>query len=40
MREIHCPEGRMRKVFIVVLNRNRLPDRIRNVFSGKDVTRY
>lgn len=40
VREIRCPEGLMRKVFIVVLNRNQLADRVRAAFSSKDFTRY
>jgi hypothetical protein len=40
VREITCPEGHMRKVFIVVLNDHSLMARIRNRFHGKDIQRY
>jgi len=40
VREIRCPEGRMRKVFIVVVNRNSLLDRIRARLFGKPFERY
>jgi hypothetical protein len=39
VREIHCPEGHMRKVFIVVVNRNGPLDRLRALF-GKERERY
>ena len=32
VREIHCPEGYLRKVFIVVINRCTLVDRLRRIF--------
>ena len=35
-----CHPGLMRKVFIVVLNRNELTDRVLAAFSSKDFTRY
>jgi hypothetical protein len=40
VREIHCPEERMRKVFIVVMNRNSALDRVRARFFGKAFERY
>lgn len=40
VREIRCPEGQMRKVFIVVLNSNTLKDRVRRVFASKHFERY
>ena len=40
VREIRCPEGHMRKVFIVVLNRDGLADRIRFALTRRNVTRY
>jgi hypothetical protein len=40
VREIRCPEGLMRKVFIVVLNRNSPVDRLRAKLSGKSFERY
>ncbi len=40
VREIACPEDRLRKVFIVVLNRDALSDRIRFALLKKDVARY
>ncbi len=40
VREIACPEDRLRKVFIVILNRDALIDRIRFALSKKDVARY
>jgi hypothetical protein len=40
VREIRCPEGHMRKVFIVVLNRNGPLDRLRHAFYTKDIQRY
>jgi hypothetical protein len=40
VREIRCPEDRMRKVFIVVLNGDTLFDRVRNAVSGKGLERY
>lgn len=39
VRPIHCPEGHMRKVFIVVINRLSLFDRIQRVF-GKSRQGY
>jgi hypothetical protein len=40
VREIRCPEGRMRRVFIVVVNRNSPLDRIRARLFGKPFERY
>jgi hypothetical protein len=40
VREIHCPEDRMRKVFIVVFNQSTLRYRIRDAIKGKEITRY
>ncbi len=40
VREIKCPEGRMRKVFIVVLNDHSWLARLRNRLQGKDIQRY
>ncbi len=40
VREIRCPEGRLRKVFIVVLNRDGLGDRIRFALTRRNVARY
>ena len=40
VREIRCPEGRMRKVFIVVVNRNDLKARVKRLVSGKEIDRY
>ncbi len=39
VRPVQCPDGHMRKVFIVVINRFSLPDRIRRVF-GKGPKGY
>jgi len=39
IREIHCPEGYLRKVFIVVINRCTAVDRLRRIF-GKSAKRY
>jgi len=35
VREVRCPEGRMRKVFIVVINHDALRYRIRNAIRGQ-----
>jgi len=40
VREIQCPEGHMRKVFIVVVNRDSALDRLRARVSGKGFERY
>ncbi len=40
VREIRCPEGRMRKVFIVVVNRDSAFDRLRARLFGKGFERY
>jgi hypothetical protein len=40
VREIRCPDGHMRKVFIVVLNRNTPLDRLRARLLGKGFARY
>ena len=40
MHEIQCPEGHMRRVFIVVVNDNSPWARLRNRISGKDIERY
>jgi hypothetical protein len=40
VREIQCPEGQMRQVFIVVLNAEDLATRLRNLFYFKDIQRY
>ena len=40
VREIRCPEDRMRKVFIVVLNQDTLRYRIRDAVNGRKITRY
>ncbi len=40
VREIRCPEDRMRKVFIVVINGDRPIDRIRALVTGRRDTRY
>jgi hypothetical protein len=40
VREIRCPEGALRKVFIVVVNSDSPLDRIRARLSGKDFERY
>jgi hypothetical protein len=40
VREIRCPEGHMRRVFIVVLNRDGLADRVRFALTRRNVTRY
>ena len=40
VREIRCPEGAMRRVFIVVLNRADLFYRLRSKLSGKGFERY
>ena len=39
VREIHCPEGYLRKVFIVVINRYTPVDRLRRLF-GKSAKGY
>jgi hypothetical protein len=40
VREIRCPEGFMRKVFIVVVNDDSVVARLRNRLSAKDIERY
>ncbi len=40
VREIRCPEDRLRKVFIVILNRDGLGDRIRFSLTRRNVARY
>lgn len=40
MREIRCPEGQLRKVFIVVANGDRPFDRLRALVTGRRATRY
>jgi hypothetical protein len=40
VREIRCPEGAMRRVFIVVINRADPLFRLRAKLSGKDFERY
>jgi hypothetical protein len=40
VREIRCPEDRMRRVFIVVVNDHRPWARFRNWISSKDIERY
>jgi hypothetical protein len=40
VREIHCPEGSMRRVFIVVINRADPLFRLRAKLAGKDFERY
>ena len=40
VREIRCPEGRMRKVFIVVINPSNLYWRVRDALKGKSIQRY
>jgi len=40
VREVTCPAGDMRRVFIVVLNDDTLVARLRNRMSGKDIQRY
>jgi hypothetical protein len=40
VREIRCPEGRMRKVFIVVINRYTPADRLRRLFASSTKGHY
>ncbi len=40
VREIRCPEGHMRKIFIVVVNPSTLYYRIRDRIKGKAIQRY
>ncbi len=40
MREIHCPEGHMRKVFIVVLNKTDPIYRLKANLFGKGFERF
>lgn len=40
VRPIACPEDRLRKVFIVVINRNRLGDKIRRRFTRREFSYY
>jgi len=40
VREIQCPEGYLRKVFIVVINPNALYYKIRDTIRGKSIQRY
>ncbi len=40
VREIRCPEGRMRKVFIVVVNRDSALDRLRAGLFRRNFERY
>jgi Rps23 Pro-64 3,4-dihydroxylase Tpa1-like proline 4-hydroxylase len=39
VREIRCPRGRMRKVFIIVLNQRRLRTRVRDSLRGRKIQR-
>jgi hypothetical protein len=38
--ELACPEGYLRKVFIVVLNSNTLVDKVKRLFASKHFERY
>jgi hypothetical protein len=40
VREIHCPEDRMRKIFIVVVNPSNLYWKVRDRLIGKSIQRF
>ncbi len=40
VREVRCPEGRMRQVFTVVVNGNGPLDKLRALVTGRAATRY
>jgi hypothetical protein len=40
VREIRCPEGQMRRVFIVVINPSSVYWRVRDALTGKEIRRY
>ena len=40
VREVSCPEGHLRKIFIIVVNASTLYWKVRDRLRGKSIQRY